>query len=752
MKRNGLAELLPLWLCIFLAGCSDPITDPVPVDATANVNDGTVSAAPISLSSRRPPVTDWPLDDNGWRISRQSPLSYLDSVDRSIECPDRLNNPILPWPRTAFPESIRRYFDDGFHRDREAIREVAVLAPQQLMGMQAFDLREDGRRLILLTPSHLVLYDMETGRRLGKRSLPEMLHKPESQPLAVRFCGSDFLVATNRRIVRISGRTGDVMASASTAISGIKQWIIGDDRRTMVMVSDQGALVVADCDLESIEMLSCDLGRVTTAALDADGARLFALVERVVHVSVRENREWSILRPLEVERDVRGDLLTCGIHTLAWAADGQLAHGDVASAARLLPETRFLSWKPKEMITCGLPGRSVGWLLITGTRPSIDNHSSTRVNEQGKTPEEQWVLYSFGPKSGNFSRPDILPQRPLRIASDADGDRVAILDSDGLRLCHRDPYRLAVSVHERLVHGLLEQGQHHVIEAWCRQLRRQQRLIYGRSPAQCEDDILQAVGQRWAWYERQDPDGPTFRQLSRWEETDSEVAKICSAVRHAVMVGQLEEASANVDDKDTAAIRDKIRGRRQRALGATRAAVRVQHPPRLAVRMAVRQAAESAESLERSSSLLRRSMDLYPGEAAPHVAMLQTLLHRRAITVEETLEHCRTLRRLHQRSPGQSSQQNGDDGDRLFLQVLAGAVQGLPADVAGADAEFILDDLRDEEVTDGLNALILQRRVPTTAMQSLFQRLANRKRCPQAVTRWNRYLQYSRAVMLSGTD
>ncbi len=498
----ALTRIVGCVLTCCVVGCGDPIYE----SATL-----TPAATSLVLTSNADPSRyEWPQTRDGYFVAKPPQMAYVTSFDGKIACPDPVTAKLVPWSSDGLDPQMLQYLEMAYQPTSLEMDVRLILQDSQFAGPQAFDVSSDGSRLVVIDDQGLGLYKTEDGSLVGHLPLPGEVAAARPRVDAVRFCGNkmDMLVASSEQIFRISSKDGSVVGNAKGCGEPIAQWIVTDSDEAMLIRSQSGRLFGGDPNLGFFTAYDLGKGRTFDAAsLSPDGTRIGVVVDGYPRTYIQD--AFQIIDEIDF-KDFRLDptvSIASGPSSDAWVdADGIIYTTPNQDGTRSVGGYQML-WKPIQIsMATETPGEN--FYLMVGQR-FVDG-------------KEQYVMFDYGPIGRVNSLPKRLDELPIRYAHSLSGHRVAILDSKGLRLCEREPFRREGPLSfQTKIYNWVDQKKFAEFEKLLAIIKTQDRLGFGLTAESLRSNIIREMAARWMYLHDNDPDGELIKGLEEWRATEA---------------------------------------------------------------------------------------------------------------------------------------------------------------------------------------------------------------------------------------
>ena len=591
-----------LWMVsgflLFCAGCGDPIYDSVSFDPSP-----ATYALELGPDESR---YEWPIQGKKYVITKPPPMAYLTSFDEKVSFDNEFDAELVPWDDLALGEQAEAYLDEVFSPLPSPTMgdPLLMVEPGAIVGPVSFDLSSDGERLVLLEGTALVLYKVESGKRVGSMPLPG--DWSGGAPEAVRFCGrsNDFLVASPEQICRISGKDGSVVRRIDGCRAPLKKWVINHRDDSMLVLTEEGKLYAGDTRLKIFS--PSDVGGTTfdDVSLSENGERILAVSGLTPMFFYQQNHRVVRQDDIgEIECEGRTTAIA-GLNTDAWVDSfdmlALLGNANDDSDNRLKLKAIQMYWRPHLGVCCS-DDEKTNWFLLAGERV-VENR-------------RQWILFDFGARSRNHSVAVELNELPERLMADRAGTVVALLDSSGLHVHRRESFRSSerILTDDHAV-AMLNQASLEQVEKLYEAIGRQKRWSAGKCPSEIQSELLQTVANRWNALERDsetldDPQRATLRRIRQWHEAGGIIAKTVSAYRHTRLAWRSRGSGYNVSAKGW----EGFQAEKKLAIEELESIIEERDVPALALGELITLRLHDGAGFAATDPLVRRAVELYPG-------------------------------------------------------------------------------------------------------------------------------------------
>ncbi len=579
-------------------GCGDPIHD---------VNTFVPAPTGLTLASRSDEsFYEWPMTRDGYIVAKPPQMAYVTSFETKFKVPDPLAADLVPWSTDGIDDDMLEFLEEAYNPNPVALDYKLSLPAPSLRGPHAFDVSSDGTRLVVIDDKGLALYNAETGERIGNMKLPLEIASTKPPVNAVRFGGNtkDMLVASDQKIFRINSKDGSVV-SVKGCGEPIAQWIVTRDDKSMLIRSESGRLFGGDPQLEFFT--SYNVGKDLTfdvASLSPDGSKIGVVVDNYPRTYIID--KFQIVEQLD-HREIRLDpqvSIGMGVSSDVWAdGDGMLIKYKNDSN-EYKHDAFHMFWKPLQVSVTQPYTESENSCLVVGSR-FVDGN-------------EQLIMFDFGPRSRTPSIPCSLKTMPIRFTHDIKGSRIAILDTDGLHLGHRPVWRcrdagIAINSFFRWI----DEGRTSEIERLIAIIAKQDRLGFGKTSQDLIGLIIGTIANRWKYLEQHFPDEAYYKAMQAWLAKGSQLALVCSAVRHNKIAWQAR--GTGTVDTVTRNGWKVFEERNKLVSEQVRQALELDGDvPLIGFETMIQADLDQDGDLEKVDAFCRQATELYPGETKPH--------------------------------------------------------------------------------------------------------------------------------------
>jgi hypothetical protein len=310
-------------------------------------------------------------------------------------------------------------------------------------------------------------------------------------------------------------------------------------------------------------------------------------------------------------------------------------------------------------------------LQISAT-PDIDGDGTTHylmVGSRFVDGAEQLVMFEFGPIGRNNSLPNRLDELPVRYAHSGKADRVAILDSGGLRLCKREAYRTrGPALWPFRIYNWVDQEKFSEIERLLEIIQSQTRLGFGRTPESLRTFVIDEVAARWMYLSANDPTSEVITGLEQWRDGGSQLGYVVDGIQHYRLAWNAR--GSGMINSVTQDGLQKYRDHLELAQQQLDQAIEMGDPPVAALERRISVALEQGQSLKDVDPWCRLATELYPTELDPHDAIAFKLLPQWFGEHGDALYYCLSVAKMFE-SP---------EGDYKYVRLMNGLIDQLHFD------------------------------------------------------------------------
>ena len=509
-----------LLACVMLVcvGCDDPINEPAAFEP---------AATEVVMTSRSDQTRyEWPLSGNTYMVPKPSPMAFVTAIDEPLRYPHTADAPLIPWDESELEQEVKDILRDAYEPHQTKLDVKYSVSAEKISGPLAFDISHDGKRMVTIESDQLGLYDMEVGKLIGHLKLPAQIDPQNAK--AVRFCGAtkDLLLGTSKKLYRISGKNGAVVATCKGPGEPLKTWVVNPKASAMLVLDESGRIFTGDPSLAVFA--ACSVGkdrRFSQASISENGQRIVA-IEQGKPVLIRQTPKFELLgeedlgangtfaqtnRPMQVAGGIGTDSCVNGDELIYVVSNDRYPDQISISKHRMF-------WRPVS-VSAATNSDESNWLLVVGMR-----------FRDGK---EEPILFDFGPISRNHSTPISLPSDDVVIRHNRDAGRLALLTEKELQICHRNVYQnINPAFLEQRVHALIGRQAFDQLEKLCAIVQPQKRLGHTKRGEQLLALILEDIGLRWQYLERKKLNPEVLEGFDKWEASGSPYALTASAIRH----------------------------------------------------------------------------------------------------------------------------------------------------------------------------------------------------------------------------
>ncbi|MEO1524495.1 MAG: hypothetical protein AAFX06_03625 [Planctomycetota bacterium] len=548
---------------------------------------------------------DWPLDADGYKVTKPPPMAYLTSFAEPLTIDNHSDGELVAWDDLQLGEKAERVLAELYTPLPRELKSNLTIPVTDFQGAQAFDLSGDGSRLVVLKDTQLVLYNVSAGERIGALEVPGDWQA--ESPHAVRFCGrtNDFLVASTKTICRISGKTGQTLARVDGLGESITRWAINPGDEMMVLLTESGKVYYGDPALGSKP-----LGELRETALDVDvsddGQQLLVSSKRHGPTHYLLEKGFIVDKVVETPPKLPKSELVVGGKTAQGWFDGprgfflQKVASSETGELQTISQTAYFLWRP-HLVQASVPSTFGTSLLIVGQR-IVDERS-------------EWILFDFEPQTLNVSFPIVLANKPHRMLASEDATAVALLDDTGIHVGTRTPWittkRSFFSLRcDELIYTEPMEQLERVYEA----IGRQTRFADGVGPSDLQSRLLSRAAKQWNDFEElgENANADQRKALSKfvlWYEKGTLLAKTVNAFRHHLLAWKWRGSTTNISPDGW----EKFQAENEVAAQELELILdENKRPPALAIAALAQIRLEQNGDFGEVDSLAKRSVSLYP--------------------------------------------------------------------------------------------------------------------------------------------
>lgn len=644
-SRPALSPLGLMVVAGLLAGCGDPIYDSFElVQPTTD----------LTLTSRADTSRyEWPQTREGYQVTNPPAMAYVTSFEAKLKVPDPVTAELVPWSSEGLDPEMVEFLDQAYKPVSLEMEVVLRLASSQFVGPQAFDISADGTRLVVIEGKQLVLYRADDGSRIGRMPLPAEIVSAEAAADAIRFCGTskDMLVGSREKIIRISSKDGSVSGETKGCGEPIAQWIITPDDQAMLVRSESGRLFGGDPQLKRFRAYD-ELGnlRFGAASLSPDGNRIGVVFNGVPRTYLQSDFMIDDQVDYKVVTLDNSVSIASGVSSDAWVDGDGIFYTTPRQDGKRDTDVYHMFWKPLQIsATLDVDGDGVTHYLMVGRR-FVDG-------------QEQWVMFEFGPINGNNSFPNRLDELPIRYAHSGAADRVAIVDSSGLRLCKREAFRTRGPVlWPAKIYNWVDQGKFAEIEQMLEIIQSQTRLGFGRTAESLRTFVLQEIAARWMYLTENDPNSPVIAGLEQWRDWHHQLGYVVDGLRHYRLAWNAR-GTGTINSVSERGLK-KYREHLDLAAQQLDLAIMMENPPVVALEARISVALEQGHRLPDVDHWCRLATELYPTEIDPHDAIAIKLLPQWFGDRGDAVNHALSVAKMFE----------GPEGDYKYVWLINGLI------------------------------------------------------------------------------
>lgn len=591
--------------------------------ASINSGCGHSDASGMAASAAAEPLTsdpnlgrrDWPVDDDGFAIDNPSGFAFFDEIDSDSVAaamdagPRASSEPIVLAEDTE--EAVRRALD------HEPASPTALLdiSRDHVAGELAFAFTAAAEKLVTYGRD-LRVWDVAAGK-------VEQALAPAVGGVIALVCdkaGKHVVLAGKGTLTSVDLETGDIVAQISDLKGDVVDWQRARDED----------LILGRTSRDQVFVTTPRLSRFTYIPV-AGNAALQNLMIAPHGAQIASTRDdYGVLwqkgdgAPLGDNQVFggNGSIQTAAIGStyLYWATPDHLFRqprpgpSEVGMSSWNMESAR-MAWKARQVWSL-TRGNGEDWPLVWGRYQLPDDEPTEVIFDF----DYQWDQVQSSPWLLDA------PQ-PQRIVPNDNGTRIAILRSSGLTVYQRERWHPTdEKVLKSQVYHLTWQGRFDQLEQISRAILEEEPQRFGLSAAELHVNFAQSIG--WAWYsiEQDEEKVELRRSLEEWRASESDLAIVASACRH-IQTGWAARGGgyANAVSDDGWRI---FRERLQLARGELNVLLERNSPPLAAFCKRIEIAKGLSEDYEVIDPILKRAVELYPGEALPHTEVAVWLLPR----------------------------------------------------------------------------------------------------------------------------
>lgn len=607
---------------MILVGCGDPIYDSFTLEPVGS---------PRIMEPRSKPIDyEWPLVRQTYAVVKPPPMAYVTSFAEPLRRPDPVAAKLVPWSEDGLDERAKKFLRFSYEPFTSEPNVVATLTGDEVLGPQAFDISADGARMVVIDDRGLALYQTEKGELIERVPMPDDVQASEFD--AVRFCGgsNDLLVASSKEIIRINLNDKSVTRAQGCG-EPIAKWVINREANAMVIQTQSGRVLGGDPNLQHFPTYPLGSEQsVEDVSLSPDGKRIGVCINGKARVYLQNRFQTIGEIDYDLDRESHKVSVAQGESKEVWADGDGLFYTELGEDGRRTTRDYPMLWRPLQASPC-FDGSD--YFLLIGNR-----------YVRGR---EQLALFDYEVVRGNHSLPTVLERLPMRVAHDQHGARVALFDSKGLHLIHRDVWRTRWPKNLRYwVRLWIKEDKIDVLVKLLQIIDSQSSLGFGRTSEGLRHRILDEIASTWRDMETNDQDNKMLKRLEQWCEQGGQFALTVSAVRHhkaaltSIQVGETDRSEMALQELDRV--------------------IAMRKPPLIALTHRIEMTLEQGGDLAEVDAMCRQAIQLYPGELEPHLTIALTLLPERLGQRGDTISFAHSASSMFQRR----------DGDLLYARLL----------------------------------------------------------------------------------
>lgn len=692
---------------------------------------------------------NWPFRGGLFTVSKPPPLAYLTSYgDRIAAPPLQLSDDQTFWKSNEVSDAVRPFLEDLFTPAPSQPNWVGTITKADFSGPQAFDMSADGKRLVTINAGQFSLFQTVDGKRIGRRGLPGDWNN--DPPTAIRFApkSNDFLVASAKKVCRISSKNGELIGEIDGPGEPVKKWLVADDESFMVMLTESGRLFAGDSELQNLERLKLaatdDDATFDDFGMSLDGIRVAVAVNGQPRTYLQEGGRIvdlieypnvSLPQSPVISSGLRDDLWISPSRSFCTFAESgpnsNVEFGQDNTVARkiaLAPKRGNASiqmfWKLAFLQPIRSPPGEIGeWALGVSQRP-VDG-------------KYQWVVHDINLRKRLNSVPLPIDGRPTRFLSNRWATTLAIADDHAIRLASRKVWQNSGPECIRPSASLLFfSGDLKSFEKYCEILHEKERWTLVGSSEDALAEVLAEASERWRWLVmRRDLDGeamePKWKEALDLYEAWFKEGSFWAKTIHAHQLHRQAWSAREGKDGQGGDTWTRYRTLREKAAAELEALLQEERPTAASLARYVGCYLEVNDQLDVADSVCRRCVDLYPRSRSIANAMGFKLLPRWYGETGDCLSYLK----------GHAQLFDEPQASLLYYELIGNACVNIgnsAIDFRSLDAQLL---------GKGVDYFMQQRRFPGRWFQRnqiLYQMLGIEA---ARVDRMNRYLLETTAVM-----
>ncbi|MCD0458265.1 hypothetical protein [Roseiconus lacunae] len=609
LKRSHLAFVAVLMLVGLAIGCDRVIHHSIsreanvtPVEWIDPVTDSVAESPDANNASAR---YQWPLKEGNYVVSKPAPMGYLNEFSKPFSMDERFEASLVKCSDLNLNATAKAFLTEAYAPPPTEMQLLVEVAKTDFNGAGAFDLSTDGERLIVLNGDEVVLYNLSDAKRVGSFSLPG--DWPNAAPDLIRFCGesNDFLIGSNQKLCRVSGRTGAVVAQADLHGDPIVQCETDSNDRVVALLTSSGNLFYGDLQLKKITPIDTGERFVKSMGLAKDGSQIVVDVGGPFVFNLEEEGEVTS-KDLFHGYSGKQQTVVAGDSSHLWL-DGhhpKVLHRNVDSEGEATQKFSIAHcyWKPS---------LAAPFSVVEGYNSFVA--VGRRLTRQGL----QWILFDLGPVNHAYSYPIVLAEKPMRLLCSDDGEVVVLLQNDRIKAYRRQvwktPGRWRLS---DLGYQLVNESPMRELEKLHEAIGRQTRINGAGSPSELQYLLLTRVSYRWLYLEKQgdqllDKERQVLEKIKQWHQQGGALAKSANGFRLRRLAWEAR-GTGTVDTVSAQGFETFYEKNQQAEEELAEVVEQMDKPPILALSTLVAVRLDLEHELHSINELAKRTVELYP--------------------------------------------------------------------------------------------------------------------------------------------
>ncbi|MCA9135322.1 MAG: hypothetical protein KDB00_01150 [Planctomycetales bacterium] len=618
-SRHVVSLVLLLTLSVF-AGCDQPIY---------NALNQPLPNAEIEMASANEQRHNWPVRDNFFTVAKPPPLAYLTSYGEPITTPPLELPDDSFWNSVQMSDEVRPYIEDLFLPLPTEPHWVGTISKAEFAGPQAFDMSIDGKRLVTVNDGQFALFQTSNGKRIGRRDLPG--DWKSGPPNAVRFAPktNDFLVASSKKVCRISSKDGSLIGEIEGPGEPIKKWLVADDESYMVMLTESGRLFAGDGALQSLGPLKLiatdDDATFDDFGMSLDGVRLLVTVGKQPRTYLQEGGK--IVDFIEHSHIALSEspVISSGLRDDFWATTATVffTHAEKGpnSNAEFDPNslvTQKIAMAPqRESGTVEMFWR-IAHLRPIRNRPGEGGEWAMAISQRPVDGKLQWVVHDINLTNRRNSVALPIGGPATRFITGRWGTNLAIANDDNIRLVDWKFWRTRFCNAGRYTSSnLFNTGDLKNYEQLCSILHEKEWWTLIGSSEDVLAEIVDHAAERWRWLVmRRDVDGGAMdaelnASLDRYEAWFQK-GSFWARTTHAHRLHLQAWAAREGNDEQGGDSWSRYADLRRQAASEFEALMQQDRPAAVTIARHLGCFLESSDDMDVADKICRRSVELYP--------------------------------------------------------------------------------------------------------------------------------------------